>query len=150
MFISQFRHLSSPRCTLQESFLDQERFIYFFQCSRIFPQCRSNGSQSHRPTFELVYNGTEQLVINLIQAIPVYIQRLQREASDRLIDISVPLHLSEITHTAQYGRFPSPVQSHVPAVTKHSQYGAFHGCVKQFLRLHLHRRVHLKYQPNAE
>ena len=98
MFISQFRHLSSPRCTLQKSFLDQERFIYFFQCSRIFPQCRSNGSQSHRPAFELVYNGTEQLVINLIQAIPVYIQCFQCITGNLHINPAASLHLCKVTY----------------------------------------------------
>ena len=90
MFISQFRHLSSPRCTLQES-LPNKKGSYTSSSVYQSPQCRSNESV-HRPAFELVYNGTEQLVINLIQAIPVYLV----------------LFPGKCPH--QSGRFPSPVQ----------------------------------------
>ena len=74
MFISQFRHLPSAWCTLQETFFDKKRLIHFLQGPGILTQCRSNSSQSHRPAFELIDNGTQYLVVYLIQPIAVYLK----------------------------------------------------------------------------
>ena len=46
MFVGKFGHLTSARSTLHESFFYQEGFVNFLNRPRIFPQSRSNGSDS--------------------------------------------------------------------------------------------------------
>ena len=74
MFVSQFRHFTPTRGTFQETFFNQERFVYLFDCSGIFTQSGGNGSKSYRTTLELIDNGTEDLVVHFIQSVFVDIQ----------------------------------------------------------------------------
>ena len=103
MFISQFRNLPSAWSTLQETFFDKERLIHFLQGPGILTQCRSNSSQSHRPAFELIDNGTQYLVVYLIQPVTVDIQRFESISGYLHIDASGTFYLSEIAYPTQQG-----------------------------------------------
>ena len=82
MFIGKFGHLTSTGSTLHKSFFYQERFVNFLNGSRIFSQSRSNGSDTYRATFKLVYNSAKYLVVYLIQAVLINIQCFQCKLSD--------------------------------------------------------------------
>ena len=103
MFISQFRNLPSAWSTLQETFFDKERLIHFLQGPGILTQRRSDSSQSHRPAFELIDNGTQYLVVYLIQPVTVNIQCLEGISGYLHIDASGTFYLSKIAYPTQQG-----------------------------------------------
>lgn len=86
MLIGKLRHFTSTRSPFHKTFLDQERFIHFLNSARIFAQSGSNGCQTDRTAFKLVYDGAKYLVVYLIQTILVDIQRFQRKLSYFRID----------------------------------------------------------------
>ena len=53
MLVSQFSHFTTTGSTLQETFLNQERFIHFFHRTGVFTQSRGDGGQTYRTTIEL-------------------------------------------------------------------------------------------------
>lgn len=116
MFIGKFSHFTSTGSTLHESFFYQERFVNFLNGSRIFSQSRSNGSDTYRATFKLVYNSAKYLVVYLIQTVFIDIQCFQCKLGNLRIDRAGAL---------------SPAQSHVPDGARHWQYEAFRGYGKQ-------------------
>ena len=71
MLIGKLRHFTSTRSPFHKTFFDQERFIHFLNSARIFAQSGSNGCQTDRTAFKLVYDGTKYLVVYLIQTILV-------------------------------------------------------------------------------
>ena len=90
MLISQFGDFTTTRCTLQETFLNQERFIHFLHCTWVFTESRRNGSQTYRTSVELIDNGRKNLVIDFIQSISVDVQGFKRITGYLYIDTSIP------------------------------------------------------------
>ena len=101
MLIGKLRHFTSTRSPFHKTFLDQERFIHFLDGARIFAQSGSNGCQTDRTAFKLVYNGTKYLVVYLIQTILVDIQRFQRKLSYFRIDRAGTFHLRKIAYATK-------------------------------------------------
>ena len=66
MLIGKLRHFTSTRSPFHKTFFDQERFIHFLNSARIFAQSGSNGCQTDRTAFKLVYDGTKYLVVYLV------------------------------------------------------------------------------------
>ena len=103
MFISQFRYFTTAGSAFQEAFLYQERFINFFDGSRIFSQGRSDGCKSHRTALELIDNRTKYLIVYLIQSVLVNVKRLECEIGDFRIDAARTFHLCKVPHATQQG-----------------------------------------------
>ena len=101
MFIGKFGHFTSTGSTLHKSFFYQERFVNFFNGSRIFSQSRSNGSDTYRTTFKLVYNGAKYLVVYLIQTVFIDIQCFQCKLGDLCIDRAGAFHLRKVTYPTE-------------------------------------------------
>ena len=103
MLVSQFGDFTATRSTLQEAFLNEEWFVYFFHRTGVFTKSRSNGGQAYRTSIELVDDGGENLVIDFIQAISVDIQGFKGITGNLHIDASVAFHLGKVTHSAEQG-----------------------------------------------
>src|SRR3989338_77037 len=103
MFIGFFGSFSAAWSSHQKSFLNQERFVHFFQRARIFTNCRSNGSQSNRAAVEFFDDDFQHAVVHLIQAIFIHIQCIQSVLCNCNIDGSVAFDLCKITHSPQNG-----------------------------------------------
>ena len=99
MLVSQFGDFTATRRTLQEAFLNQERFIDFFHRTRVFTESRGNGGQAHRPSVELIDDGRENLVVDFIQTISVDVQGLEGITGNLDIDASIAFHLGKVADT---------------------------------------------------
>ena len=115
MLISQISHLTSTRCPLYETLLNQKRLINLLNRTRILTHRRCNRSQPHRTTLELINHRQQNLIINLIQPITVDIQRLKRITRNRAVNPTRTLHLRKVTHTTQQSirntrRTPTPTR----------------------------------------
>ena len=86
MLVGKLRHFTPTGSAFQETFFYQERFIDFLYRTCIFAQSSGDGSQSHRTAFELVDDGTEYLIVYLVQTILVDIQSLKGKLCDFRID----------------------------------------------------------------
>ena len=82
MPVSQVRHLTTARGTLQEALLDKERLIDILYGSGILTQCRGNCPQTHRTTLELVNDCCQDAVVYLVQAVLVYVECLKCDIRD--------------------------------------------------------------------
>ena len=82
MLVGKLRHFTPTGSAFQETFFYQERFIDFLYRTCIFAQSSGDGSQSHRTAFELVDDGTEYLIVYLVQTILVDIQSLKGKLCD--------------------------------------------------------------------
>ena len=77
MLVCQVCHLTAAGSTLKESLLDKERLIYILYGTGILTKCGCNGTQAYRTTLELVNDGGKDAVVNLIQSVFVYVERLK-------------------------------------------------------------------------
>ena len=103
MLVSQFGgHASSGR-TLDETFHDQEWLIDILDSAGIFTDSRSNGIESDRTTLELVDDGEQDLIVNLIKTILINIESFERYVCNLQVDTSVTFHLCKIPDTTQQG-----------------------------------------------
>ena len=103
MLISQLGDFTASRRTLQETFLDEERFVHFFHRTGIFTESRGDGGQAHWTSIELIDNGGENLVVDFIQAIAVDVQGFEGITGNLHIDASVAFHLGKVTHSTEQG-----------------------------------------------
>ena len=103
MTISQVGNDAAARCARKESFLDQERFIYFFQCTYIFTDGCGNSSGADRTAAEFFDDGQQDLIVDGIETTRIDVQGIERETRDFQIDNTVTPHLCEVTDTTQQG-----------------------------------------------
>ena len=101
MLVGKLRHLTPAGGTFQETLFYQERFIDFLYRTCIFAQSSGDGSQSHRTAFELVDDGTEYLIVYLVQTILVDIQSLKGKLCDFRVNAPRTFHLGKIAYTPQ-------------------------------------------------
>ena len=79
MLVGKRRCHSASWRTLDEALHDEERLINLLYGAAILAYCRGNGAYAYRTATELVDDGGENLIINLIQAILVDVERLERQ-----------------------------------------------------------------------
>ena len=101
MGVGQFRHLTPARRALDKSFFYKEGLIDLLHSAGILPHCCSNGADAHGSALKLVDDGRQYLVVNLVQAVAVDVERLQGHTGYADVDGAVALHLSKVAHTAQ-------------------------------------------------
>ena len=98
MLVGKRRCHSASRRALDETLHDEERLVNLLYGAAILAYCRGNSAYAYRTATELVDDGGENLIINLIQAILVDIECLERHLGNIVSDGSVALYLGEITH----------------------------------------------------
>ena len=76
MPVGKFGRDSSARGPLQESLLDEERLIYLLHGTLVLPYRRGYGIDPYRASLELGDDGMEYLVVYLVQAALVDVQRV--------------------------------------------------------------------------
>src|SRR5690554_1613153 len=101
MEVSQVGSLPSAGCAFDKSLLDKERLIDLFNGSGIIAHSCGNGGDTHGTAVELIDDGEQYLVVNLIKPVPVNVECFERVGGDLFIYLPVSLHLCEVTHTAQ-------------------------------------------------
>src|SRR6185437_5390531 len=70
--------------TVQKSKLDQIRLVHFFDCVRLLVNRSRNRTQSHWPAPVLRGNRHHDFLIDLIQPVAVYLQKIERRLSHAL------------------------------------------------------------------
>ena len=103
MDVCRLRHLSATRCAFEEALLDEERLIHLLQRAGVLADGRGDGSEAHGAALELVDDGGENFVVNLVQSVAVDVERLEGIAGNLHVDASVALDLCEVAHAAQQG-----------------------------------------------
>ena len=101
MLIGKLGGHSASWRTLDEAFHDEEWLVNLLYGAAILAYCRGNGAYAYRTSTELVDDGGENLIINLIQAILVDVERLERHLGNLVGNGSVALHLSEIPDSSE-------------------------------------------------
>src|SRR4051812_1382294 len=57
----------APWGSLDKTFLDQERLVYFFKGARFFANSRGNGGDAHRSPLEFFNDGRKNAVVHVIK-----------------------------------------------------------------------------------
>ena len=77
VLVRQLGDLATTRGALDKALLDKIRLINILYRACVFAHRRSDGIQTNRPALELVDNGAEQLVVDLVEPKRINIERLQ-------------------------------------------------------------------------
>src|SRR5512138_698121 len=101
MAVCQFGYFPAAWGAHQVTFLDEERFVNFFDGTGFFPDSSSDGIDPNRPSFEFLNDGGKDAIVHLIQSVNVDIQGFQGELGNSEGDGSVALDLGEIPDPAQ-------------------------------------------------
>ena len=103
MAVGEFRSFTATGGALDEALLDEVGFVNVLYRTGIFAHGRSDGIEAHGSAAELIDDGEQQLVINLVETEGVDIEGLQGILSDIEVDTAVTLDLGEVAHTTQQG-----------------------------------------------
>ena len=101
MFVGKCRHFAPPRCTFEESLLNEEWFINLFECTRVFAQCRSDSSQADRAAMKLLNQERKYLIVDLIKSVTVDMQSFQGITRDGFVNLTGTFYLSKVPYTSQ-------------------------------------------------
>ena len=96
MAISRLRGRSSPGRPVQKSVLNQVGFVDILDGSRVFSDGRRQGIKTHGAAVEFLDQRQKKPPVHLIQTAGIYLQKIQRERSHFLIDLSLVLDLGKI------------------------------------------------------
>ena len=103
MAISQFGHHASARGPFDESFHNQEGFVYLLHRAGILADGGGDGRQPYGAATELVDDSQQNLVVYLVESVLVYVQGSQRNLCNLRVYTSIALHLGKVAHSAQQG-----------------------------------------------
>ena len=101
MLVGQFGDHTTTRRALDEAFHNEEGLVDLFNGACILADGSGDSGDTHRTALELVDDGEQNLVVNLVEAILVDVQGREGNLRDLCINLAITLHLSEITHAAQ-------------------------------------------------
>ena len=101
MLVRQIGALTTARRAHDEAFLYEERFTDFLDGAGILTHCRGDGVHTHRTTLELVNDGRKNLVVHVIKAVFIHIERFQTDAGDVDVYGAITLDLGKVTDSAQ-------------------------------------------------
>ena len=101
MLIGKLGGHSASWRALDETLHDEERLVNLLYGAAILAYCRGNGAYAYRTSTELVDDGGENLVVYLVQAILVDIERLESHLGNIEGDGSVALYLGEIPDSSE-------------------------------------------------
>ena len=97
MVISPLCDHAAPGCPVDKAFFDEIGLVYILNGTRILADGRRQGVQSHRAAHEFLNHGHQNPPVNLIEAVAVHLQKIQRKVRDLLGDLPVVFDLGEIT-----------------------------------------------------
>ena len=103
VFVGQVRSLTTPGSALDKSLHDEKRLVHFLDRALVFAYSRGYRIDTYRPTVKFVNDCREQLVVYLVQAVLVYIERLECEMRDLEVYDAVALDLGKVSDTPQQG-----------------------------------------------
>ena len=103
MAVGQFGHHASSRGALDETFHDEEWLIHLLYGACIFANRSGDGGYAHWSAAELVDDGQQYAVVNLVKSVLINVQCRQGYLSDAGINLACTLNLGKITHSAQQG-----------------------------------------------
>ena len=92
---------SSARRAVEKADLDEERLVDFFDRVRLLGQRRRQRVHAHRPALVLLDDGQQQLAVDLVEAVAIDFQHLQRRLRRRLVDLARAAHLGVVAHAPQ-------------------------------------------------
>ena len=74
VFVSLVGDFAATRRALQETLLDEERLVDFLYGTGILSDGRADGGEAYRTSLELVDDREEDSVVDLVEAVAVYIE----------------------------------------------------------------------------
>src|SRR5208337_5439399 len=101
VLIRQMCSHSSARRAVQKSDLDEERLIDFLDGVSLLRQRRCQRVHPHWPALVLLDDAEQQLAVNLVEAVAIDLEHLQRRLRRRFVDLAYALHLGVVTYPAQ-------------------------------------------------
>ncbi len=103
MLVGQFCHHTPSGGALDETLHDEEGLVDLLDGACILTNGGGNGGDAHRTALELVDDGEQDLVVDLVETILVDVQGREGYLRNLGVNLSVAFHLGEISHTAQQG-----------------------------------------------
>ena len=101
IFIGARRGDTAARRAIEKAGLDQERLVDVFDRVLFFADGGRDAVDAHRAAAELVDDGSQQLAIDLVEAVIVDLEQLQRRARDLGVDPAVGADLRIVAHAPQ-------------------------------------------------
>ena len=103
MLVSERCDHASALRSLDESLHDEIRLVHFLDGAGVLADSGGYGADAYRTSVELVNDGQQYLVVNLVKTILVDVERRERQPCYVAVDASVAFHLRKVAHTAQQG-----------------------------------------------
>ena len=100
MLDCQFSDLTSARRAADKTLFDKEGFVNLFKCTRIFTDGCGNRTYADRSAFEFVDNRQQDLIIRIVEAVTIDVERFQSKVCEFRINCSRALYLRTVAHTA--------------------------------------------------
>src|SRR3989338_6265419 len=100
MLIGAFRGDASAGGACKHAELEQEGFVNLLDCIDLFLGCRRKGGEAAGASVEFFDDGAQELAIDLIQAVRVYIEHRESFVCDRLRDMPFCAHLGVVAGAA--------------------------------------------------
>ena len=100
MLVGKVGNLAATGCAFNESLLYQIGLVNLLYCAGILAQCGGYGAYAHGAALELVYDGAENLVVNLVQTLLVDVQGFKRHLGYAVCNVAVAHNLCKVPYTA--------------------------------------------------
>src|SRR5437773_2761121 len=94
-------HTPPARGTVEKADLHQVRLVQLLDGIPLLSERGRDGVHSHRPAFELLLDGQENLAVQLVESVTVDLEPLEMTLGDGARDAPVVLDLGEIAHALQ-------------------------------------------------
>src|SRR5439155_17149622 len=91
----------AARGAVEEADLHQIRLVQLLDRIPLLSERGRDGVYSHRPAFELLLDGQENLAVQLVESVTVDLEPLEMTLGDGARDAPVVLDLGEIAHALQ-------------------------------------------------
>ena len=101
MLVGQLGNHTAARCTLDKTLHYKEWLVNLLNSTGILADSCRYGGDTHRTTTELIDDGEQYLVVNLVEAILIDIECRQGNLCNLGIDHTVAFNLSKVAHTTQ-------------------------------------------------
>ena len=101
MLVGQVGDFAAARGALDESLLDEERLIDLFHSAGVLADGGGDGVDTHGSALELVDDGQQNLAVDEVEAVTVYVQGFEGKARDFQVDAPASLDLRKVADAAQ-------------------------------------------------
>ncbi len=99
--VGELGHLAATGGALQEALLDEEGFVDFLDCAGILSYRCADGAETDGTTLELVDDGEQYAVVDLVEAVAVDVEGLKGVACYGEVDAAGATHHGEVAHSAE-------------------------------------------------